>query len=42
MLSSTILTLLVVPAVYSLVEGGLYRMKNWRISGGKRTKVKTK
>ncbi|MCK5915553.1 MAG: efflux RND transporter permease subunit, partial [Deltaproteobacteria bacterium] len=40
MLSSTILTLLVVPAVYSLVENGIERMKQWRINGFRRTKVK--
>jgi HAE1 family hydrophobic/amphiphilic exporter-1 len=30
MISSTLLTLVVVPAVYSLVEHGLENMRNWR------------
>ena len=30
MVSSTLLTLVVVPAVYSLVEGGLARLDRWR------------
>ena len=30
MLSSTLLTLVVVPAVYSLVENGLHRVREWR------------
>jgi len=33
MLSSTMLTLLVVPAVYSLVENGIERFKLWRTKG---------
>ncbi|HIE07714.1 MAG TPA: efflux RND transporter permease subunit [Desulfarculaceae bacterium] len=42
MLSSTILTLLVVPAVYSLVENSFEQITRWRRNGFKRTKVKTK
>jgi HAE1 family hydrophobic/amphiphilic exporter-1 len=34
MVSSTLLTLGVVPAVYSLVEQGLQRLRDWR---GRRT-----
>ncbi|MBF0220304.1 MAG: efflux RND transporter permease subunit [Gammaproteobacteria bacterium] len=30
MISSTLLTLIIVPAVYSLVEGGLMRLQQWR------------
>ncbi len=33
MLSSTMLTLLVVPAVYSLVENGIARVQRWRSKG---------
>ncbi len=42
MLSSTILTLLVVPAVYSLMENSFEQITRWRRNGFKRTKVKTK
>ncbi len=33
MVSSTLLTLVVVPAVYSLVEGGLLRLRARRAAG---------
>jgi len=36
MISSTLLTLVVVPAAYSLMENGIERFKNWR---GLRTRV---